>query len=46
MEYEKCLVELNEVLYHLPTEELSKIPHEIIENIKRKMDKNKKSLIR
>ena len=40
MEYEKCLVELNEVLYHLPTEELSKIPHEIIENIKRKMDKN------
>ena len=40
MEYEKCLVELNEVLYHLPTGELSKIPHEIIENIKRKMDKN------
>ncbi len=40
MEYEKCLVELNEVLYHLPTGELSKIPHEIIENIRRKMDKN------
>ena len=42
MEYEKCLVELDEILRYLPNEYLSKIPYEIRENIKQKKDTNYK----
>lgn len=40
MEYTKCLVELDEVLKYLNTEELEKIPYEIRNAIKEKKDKN------
>ena len=38
MEYEKCLVQLDEVLDHLNEEELKKIPVEIRESIKQNKD--------
>ena len=40
MVYEKCLVELDEILKYLPNEYLSKIPYEIRKNIKQKKDSN------
>lgn len=39
MDYEKCLVELEEVLNHLKEEELRKIPYEIRKVINEKKDK-------
>lgn len=38
MEYEKCLVELNEILRHLKDEDLKKIPYEIRKAINDKKD--------
>ena len=40
MEYEKCLVEVEEVLDHLDISELEKIPKDIIQVITEKKDKN------
>jgi len=40
MNYEKCLVEVDEVLNHLIDEELNKIPEEIKIGIKEKKDKD------
>lgn len=40
MVYEKCFVELDEILKYLPNEYLSKIPYEIRKNIKEKKDSN------
>ena len=40
MEYEKCLVELDEILKHLSNEDLKKIPYEIRKTISEKKDKN------
>lgn len=40
MVYEKCLVELDEILKYLSNEYLSKIPYEIRKNIKQKKDSN------
>ncbi len=40
MEYEKCLVELDEILKYLDDEEKKNIPYEIIESIHEKKDKN------
>lgn len=40
MEYEKCLVEVEEVLNHLDISELEKIPKDIIQVITEKKDKN------
>ena len=40
MEYEKCLVELDEILKYLDDEEKKKIPYEIIESIHEKKYKN------
>ena len=39
MEYEKCLVEVDEVLNHLSKEELNKIPEDVLKNIKKHKDK-------
>ncbi len=39
MEYEKCLVELDEILKHLNDEDLNKIPYEIRKAITEKKDK-------
>ena len=39
MEYEKCLVEVDEILMHLREEELIKIPYEIRKSIKEQKDK-------
>lgn len=39
MEYEKCLVEVDEVLNHLSKEELNKIPEDILKSIKKHKDK-------
>lgn len=39
MEYEKCLVQLDEVLNHLSKKDLKKIPDEIREGIKEQKDK-------
>ena len=38
MEYEKCLVELDEILNHLRKEDLIKIPYEIRNAIKAQKD--------
>ena len=35
MEYEKCLVEVDEVLNHLSKEELNKIPEDVLKGIKK-----------
>lgn len=40
MEYEKCLVQVYEILNHLEDEELLKIPEKIIKNIEEKKDKD------
>ena len=40
MEYEKCLVQVYEVLNQLEEAEMEKIPEEVIKNIEEKMDKN------
>lgn len=40
MEYEKCLVQVYEILNHLDEEEIKKIPERVIKNIEDKMDKN------
>ncbi len=40
MEYQKCLVELDEILEHLSEEYLRKIPNEIRQAIKYEKDKN------
>lgn len=40
MEYEKCLVELDEILNHLDPNDLEKIPSQIRRNIKEKKSKN------
>ena len=40
MEYEKCLVQLDEILKYLSDENLQKIPNEIKEFIKSEKDKN------
>lgn len=40
MEYEKCLVQLDEILKYLSDENLQKIPNEIKESIKSEKDKN------
>ncbi len=40
MEYEKCLVQVYEILNHLEDEEIEKIPERIIKNIEEKMDKS------
>ena len=40
MEYEKCLVEVEEVLNHLDISELEKIPKDIIQVITENKDKN------
>ncbi|MBP3502367.1 MAG: hypothetical protein J6K42_02675 [Clostridia bacterium] len=42
MEYEKCLVELDEILKHVNAEELKKIPDEIRKAINEKKDKKYK----
>lgn len=42
MEYQKCLVELDEILEHLREEEQKKIPYEIRNIIKREKDKKYK----
>ena len=39
MEYTKCLVQLDEVLNYLSTENLKKIPDEIRNSIKQQKDK-------
>ena len=39
MEYEKCLVEVDEVLNHLSKEELNKIPEDVLKGIKKRKDK-------
>ena len=39
MEYEKCLVEVDEVLNHLSKEELNKIPKDVLKGIKKHKDK-------
>lgn len=39
MEYEKCLVEVDEVLNHLSKEELNKIPENVLKGIKKHKDK-------
>ena len=39
MEYEKCLVEVDEVLNHLSKEELNKIPEDVLKGIKKHKDK-------
>lgn len=39
MEYEKCLVEVDEVLNHLSKEDLNKIPEDILKGIKEHKDK-------
>ena len=39
MEYEKCLVEVDEVLNHLSKEDLNKIPEDILKGIKEHRDK-------
>lgn len=39
MEYEKCLVEVDEVLNHLSKEELNKIPEVVLKGIKKHKDK-------
>ena len=39
MEYAKCLVELDEVLYNLSDEDLNKIPEDIRDSIKEQKDK-------
>lgn len=39
MEYEKCLVEVAEVLNHLSKEELNKIPEDVLKGIKKHKDK-------
>ena len=39
MEYAKCLVELDEVLYNLSNEDLKKIPEDIRDSIKEQKDK-------
>ena len=40
MKYEKCLVQLDEILKYLSDENLQKIPNEIKESIKSEKDKN------
>lgn len=40
MKYEKCLVELDEILKHLSNEDLKKIPYEIRKAINEQKDKN------
>lgn len=40
MEYEKCLVEVEEVLKFLEVSELEKIPKDIMEGISKNKDKN------
>lgn len=40
MEYEKCLVEVDEVLNHLSKEELNKIPEDVLKGIKNIKIKN------
>lgn len=40
MEYEKCLVQVYEILNHLVEEELLKIPEKVIKKIEEKKDKN------
>lgn len=40
MEYEKCLVQVYEILNHLDDEEIIKIPESVIKNIEEKKDKN------
>lgn len=40
MEYEKCLVQLDEILKYLKDEDLRKIPYEIRKAINEKKDKN------
>lgn len=40
MKYEKCLVELDEILKHLSNEDLKKIPYEIRKAINEHKDKN------
>ena len=39
MEYEKCLVEVDEVLNHLSKEELNTIPEDVLKGIKKHKDK-------
>lgn len=39
MEYEKCLVQVYEILNHLDDEEITKIPERVIKNIEEKKDK-------
>lgn len=39
MEFEKCLVEVDEVLNHLSKEELNKIPEDVLKGIKKHKDK-------
>lgn len=39
MEYEKCLVEVDEVLNYLSKEELNKIPEDVLKGIKKHKDK-------
>ena len=38
LEYEKCLVELNEILKHLKDEDVEKIPYEIRKSIEKEKD--------
>lgn len=40
MEYEKCLVQVYEILNYLDGEELEKIPEEVIRNIEKRKDNN------
>lgn len=40
MEYEKCLVQVYEILNRLDDEEIIKIPESVIKNIEEKKDKN------
>ena len=42
MEYEKCLVQVYEILNHLDEEEILKIPERLLKSIEEKMDKNYK----
>ena len=42
MEYQKCLVELDEILRHLSEEELMKIPYDVKQAIKEEKDKQYK----
>lgn len=44
MEYEKCLVQVYEILNHLDDEEIIKIPESVIRNVEEKKDKNYKWL--